>query len=256
MVNTKKHPDSNVYSELAVGAAPLELPKRVLAIGAHPDDIEFGAGGTLAGWASLGCEVTMLVVTDGSKGSWDPGIDPVDLVATRMSEQQAAAAALGAADVRYLNKVDGELEYSMELRKEMCRQIRDLRPDVVLSHDPWQRYQLHPDHRATGWAVMDGVISARDHLFYPEQGLDPHRPDAVLLWSADTPDHWEDISDHFPAKVEALLCHSSQGTTTMGGAEQTDDRRQAFIDRMHSWAAGQGAAVDLEKAESFKRIKP
>ncbi len=256
MANTKKHPDSNVYSELASNAVPLALPKRVLAIGAHPDDIEFGAGGTLARWVSLGCEVTMLVVTDGSKGSWDPGIDPADLVATRINEQRAAAAALGAAEVRYLNEVDGELEYTMDLRKEMCRQIRDVRPDVVLSHDPWQRYQLHPDHRATGWAVMDGVVSARDHLYFPEQDLDPHRPDAVLLWSADTPDHWEDISDHFPAKVEALLCHSSQGTTTMGGAEQTDDRRRAFVDRMQSWAAGQGAAVDLEKAESFKRITP
>jgi len=198
----------------------------------------------------------MLVVTDGSKGSWDPEVDPSELVATRAAEQRAAAEALGASEVRYLNHVDGELEYSMALRKEMCRHIREVRPDVVLSHDPWKRYQLHPDHRATGWAAMDGVIAARDHLFFPEQRLAAHRPDAVLLWAADGPDHWEDISEHFAAKIEALLCHSSQGTTTMGGAEQTDDRRQAFVDRLQDWAAGQGAAVDLAMAESFKRIKP
>lgn len=246
----------NMYSDLASRAEPIDPPRRALAIGAHPDDIEFGAGGTLAKWASAGCDVTMLVVTDGSKGTWDSTIDPSDLVRTRSAEQLAAATALGAATVRNLDLVDGELEYTLELRKEMCRQIRELEPDVVLTHDPWQRYQLHPDHRATGWAVMDGVISARDHLFFPEQGLAEHRPGAVLLWSADTPDHWEDIADHFDSKIEALLCHSSQGTTTMGGAEQTAANRSAFVDRMRRWASRQGEPVDLAAAESFKRITP
>ena len=144
----------------------------------------------------------------------------------------------------------------MELRREMCRQIREVKPDVVLSHDPWRRYQLHPDHRATGWGTMDGVIAARDHLFFAEQGLDAHRPQAVLLWSADVPDHWEDITTSFPAKIEALLCHSSQGTTTMGGAEQNDRNRQRFIERMTEWATEQGKEVGLTMAESFKRITP
>ena len=247
---------SNIYSEMAPAHQPLPRPDRVLAVGAHPDDIEFGAGGTLARWAAAGTSVTMLIVTDGSKGSWDPDIDPADLAAIRATEQQAAAAVLGAGRVIHLDHVDGELEYTMKLRKVMCEHIRRVRPDVVISHDPWRRYQLHPDHRATGWAAMDGVIAARDHLFYPEQQLEPHRPEAVLLWSADEPDHYEDISNEFNTKIEALLCHSSQGTTTMGGAESAMDKREAFVDRLREWAADQGRAAGLEAAESFKRITP
>ncbi len=256
MTNTPPQSETGLYSEIVNNAGSLEPPQRVLAIGAHPDDIEFGAGGTLAKWANAGSHVTMLVVTDGSKGTWDPSVDPADLAATRRIEQEQAAAALGAAEILHLDRVDGELEYTMELRAEFCRHIREARPTVVLSHDPWQRYQLHPDHRATGWGVMDGVIAARDHLFFADQGLEAHRPDAVLLWSADTPDHWEDIEDFFSAKVAALLCHSSQGSTTMGGAERTDDQKHAFVERLTSWAAKQGETVGLAAAEAFKRIKP
>ena len=246
----------NMYNEMAADSDPLATPKRVLAVGAHPDDIEFGAGGTIARWANGGAAITMLIVTDGSKGTWDPDMDPSDLIVTRAAEQQAAAAVLGSTDVIHLNHVDGELEYTMELRKVMCEHIRRVRPEVVISHDPWRRYQLHPDHRATGWAVMDGVIAARDPLFYPEQRLEAHRPQAVLLWSADEPDHYEDIQGEFDTKVTALLCHSSQGTTTMGGAEQAEDKREAFIDRLRQWAADQGRAAGLDAAESFKRITP
>ena len=247
---------TNLYSEVTEHQSTLDTPEKVLAIGAHPDDIEFGAGGTVARWAAAGATVTMLIVTDGSKGTWDPGVDPADLVAVRTAEQRAAADALGAAEIRHLNHIDGELEYSMELRKEMCRHIREIKPDVVISHDPWQRYQLHPDHRATGLAVVDGVVSARDHLFFPEQNLAAHRPAAVLLWSADAPDHWEDISETFQTKINALLCHSSQGTTTMGGAEQDGQNRAAFVAKMSNWAQQQGDPVGLEAAESFKRITP
>ena len=200
--------------------------------------------------------ITMVVVTDGSKGTWDPQVHPEQLAATRIAEQQAAADVLGAQEVVHLNHVDGELEYTMALRREVCALIRRLRPDVVLSHDPWQRYQLHPDHRATGWAAMDGVIAARDHLFFPELNLPAHRPQAVLLWSADVPDHWEDIAPTFEQKIAALLSHSSQGTTTMGGAEQTEEKRQAFRQRLRSWAEAQGAAQGIALAEAFKRITP
>lgn len=245
-----------LYGELPTELAPLPTPQRALAIGAHPDDIEFGAGGTLAKWSRQGCQITMLIVTDGSKGSWERDVDPTELIATRIAEQDRAAAALGAAAVRHLDHVDGELVYTMELRAEVCRHIRECAPNVVLSHDPWQRYQLHPDHRATGWAAIDGVIAARDHLFFPEQNLEAHRPDAVLLWSAEAPDHWEDIADTFDSKIAALLCHSSQGTTTMGGADSGDDRKRAFVERMRQWAAQQGEPAGLEAAESFKRIRP
>lgn len=247
---------SNLYGELRESPSPLTTPATALAIGAHPDDIEFGAGGTLARWAQEGCIVTMLVVTDGSKGSWDPAQDPAQLAAARRREQEAAAAAVGAATVIHLDRVDGELEYTMQLREELCRHIRTTTPEVLLSHDPWQRYQLHPDHRATGLAAVDAMVAARDPLFYPDQGLAAHRPAAMLLWSADEPDHGEPIETTIEAKIAALLCHSSQGTTTMGGAEQDAERREAFAERMRSWARAGGEASGSVMAERFKRLTP
>jgi LmbE family N-acetylglucosaminyl deacetylase len=198
--------------------------------------------------------VTLLIVTDGSKGTWDVGTDPTDLAATRRSEQLAAAHALGAAHLVHLDHVDGELVYDMALRYEICLQIRIHRPDVLLSHDPWKRYMLHPDHRATGWGAIDGMVAARDHLFFPEQGLPPHRPSAMLLWAADEPDHWEDIAPSFSAKLAALLCHASQGPTTMGGAD--DEARAAFEKRLAERAAESGAPAGLGLGEAFKRLHP
>ena len=236
---------------------PLPIPKRALTIGAHPDDAEFGAGGTLARWAQGGSEISMMIVTDGSKGSWDLGVSAADLARRRAAEQLAAADRLGVTgDIVHLDYIDGELEYTMELRKLICEWIRRLRPEVILSHDPWKRYMLHPDHRATGMGTIDGVVAARDHLFYPEQGLEKHRPDALLLWSADEPDYWEDIAPTFEIKIEALLCHSSQTESTMNDASNGEYARAAFITRMKEWAARHGQAVGLPEAESFKLLRP
>lgn len=234
----------------------LPTPRTALAIGAHPDDIEFGAGGTLARWAKAGSKVTMLVMTDGSKGSWDPDVVPAELARLRRAEQQAAAAVLGAVEVVHLDHVDGELEYTMALRRQLCHQIRRHTPEVVLSHDPWQRYQLHPDHRATGMAVVDGVVAARDHLFFPTPDLPPHRPKAILLWSPDEPDHHEPIASSLDTKIDALLCHSSQGTTTMGGAESDEDARARFVARMIEWAERSAEGSPHHLAEVFKRLTP
>lgn len=234
-------------------------PRRVLAVGAHPDDVEFGAGATLAKWASGGARVTVLVLTDGSKGSWDASVSPDDLALIRAEEQQRAIRALGATETFNLGHIDGELEYTMELRAELCAWIRRLRPDVLLSHDPWRRYMLHPDHRATGWAVVDGVVAARDHLFFPEQlrdGLSRHRPDTLLLWAADSPDHHEDVDGFVNNKVSALLEHSSQATTTMEGAGQTGQATEAFRTEIHARAQAAGRVVGLTAAEAFKRITP
>lgn len=239
---------------------PLPTPARALTIGAHPDDAEFGAGGTLARWASEGCEVSMLVVTDGSKGTWDPSLDPVELVRSRAREQEDAARALGATgEVVMLGHGDGELQATMELREQLCLWIRRLRPDVVLSHDPWKRYMLHPDHRATGISAVDGIVAARDHLFFTHQltgGLQKHRPEALLLWMADEPDHVEDVSTTLDRKLDALLCHSSQGETTMGDAHTSDDARGEFERRVRERAAEQGAAAGLAFGEAFKLVRP
>jgi LmbE family N-acetylglucosaminyl deacetylase len=168
----------------------LPTPERALAIGAHPDDIEFGCGATLAKWAASGCEVNHLVLTDGSKGSWDPAADLDELVARRELEQQAAARAVGSrGKVVMLGAVDGELQATLGWRKRVSYWIRRLRPDVVLGHDPWKRYRLHPDHRQAGWLTVDGVVAARDPHFHTELAIDAHRPSALLLFEADEADH-------------------------------------------------------------------
>ncbi|MDE0167986.1 MAG: PIG-L family deacetylase [bacterium] len=237
----------------------LPTPRRVLAVGAHPDDAEFGAAATMAKWAARGAHITLLVLTDGSKGSWDPNASPAELARTRAEEQRRAAEAMGVADTFNLGYVDGELEYSMALRAEVCGWIRRTRPDILLSHDPWRRYMLHPDHRATGWAVVDGVVAARDHLFFPEQlkdGITHHRPAALLLWAADRPDHREDVEGFVERKVEALLAHSSQATTTMDDAGLTKEATESFRAEIHSRARAAGVATGLAEAEEFKRITP
>lgn len=251
-------PTANKQSDASVRRPePLTVPRRALSIGAHPDDAEFGAGGTLARWAAAGCEVSMLVVTDGSKGTWDPATSPEQLAVARQAEQKAAASALGATgEIVHLGYPDGELEYSMELRRRICEWVRRLRPEVVLTHDPWRRYTLHPDHRATGWGAIDGVVAARDHLFFPELGLEKHRPDALLLWAADEPDYWEDIEAGFEAKIDALLCHSSQAQSSMNNAATGEEARAAFVERMREWALEQGKPVGLPFAECFKLMRP
>jgi LmbE family N-acetylglucosaminyl deacetylase len=247
-----------IHPELADAPGGLPVPTRALAIAAHPDDAEFGAGGTLAKWARAGAEVAILVITDGSKGSWQP-VDTVDLVAARRREQEEAAAALGAGRVVFLDYPDGELEYSLGLRSRICEWVRRLRPEVVLGHDPWQRYQMHPDHRIAGLACVDGVVAARDHLFFPEQvaaGLAAHRPGALLLWSADEPNHWEDVEHNLPVKLAALYCHRSQGESTMAGAQDEAGARAEFEGRLRRRAAEAGAEAGLAAAEAFRRLTP
>ena len=248
---------SDLHNDLRDPDPQLEIPNSVLAIGAHPDDIEFGAGATLARWVTAGTAVAFVIVTDGSKGTWDPTRDPADLATQRREEQAAAAGIIGARTVEHLDHVDGELEYSMELRSVMAALVRRHRASVVITHDPWQRYQLHPDHRTTGLAVVDGVVAARDPLFFPDHGLDHHRPDALLLWSADEPDHVEPTTAAaLDTKVAALLCHSSQAETTMGAASSKPQERAAFAARIEAGASRAGAPFGVGNAEVFKRLTP
>lgn len=236
----------------------LETPRRALAIAAHPDDVEFQCGGTLAKWAAAGCEVSHLICTDGSKGSWDPGEDLAALIEKRQAEQRAAATALGATgQVVFLGYTDGELEADRTATALVAAWIRRLHPDVVLGHDPWKRYRLHPDHRAAGWLAVDGVVAARDPHFFPEQGLAHHRPDALLLFEADEADHVEDVTGFSDAKIAALECHVSQFRTTMY-IDPDDDgsQRQRFHDRVLAGLATTGSAHGITHAESFKRIAP
>ena len=235
----------------------LPTPARALAIGAHPDDVEFGCGATLAKWAAAGCGIAHLICTDGSKGSWDPEEDTATLVATRREEQRAAAAALGGrGDVVFLNWPDGELEAGLRQRWEVAYWIRRLRPDVVLGHDPWRRYRLHPDHRNAGFLATDGIVAARDPHFYPEQSVPPHRPSTLLLWEADEADHVEDAEGHLDAKVAALLEHRSQFRTTMRITDPADaEQREQFRSFVAERLAEHGRLAGLAQGEAFKALR-
>jgi LmbE family N-acetylglucosaminyl deacetylase len=243
----------------AASTVDLPVPSVALAIGAHPDDIEFGCGGTLAKWAAAGCRIHHVVCTDGSKGSWDPDQDPVALVAIRQDEQRQASRRLGGeGDVTFLGWPDGELDSGLRQRGQIAQCIRRVRPDVVLGHDPWKRYRLHPDHRHAGFLATDGIVAARDPHFYPELDEAPHRPRVLLLWEADEPDHVENIEGFEERKLEALLAHRSQFRSTMHITDATDldaEDLLAFTARLQTHHARAGVAAGLPVAEAFKALQ-
>lgn len=198
---------------------PLQ-PKIVLAIGAHADDIDFSASGSLAKWAKAGAEIYYLVITDGSKGSSDPSITTSELVAMRQQEQREAAQLLGATDVHFFGYEDGQLEVTVDLKKRLVQLIREVRPDTVIAMDPTVLYVSdlgminHSDHRAGGLAVIDAVYPlARDHLSFPDlyaAGLEPHKVSHLLLTNFETHNYCEDISETFELKRQVLAMHASQ----------------------------------------------
>jgi LmbE family N-acetylglucosaminyl deacetylase len=192
--------------------------KRALVVAAHPDDPDFGAGGTAALWSRDGWEFYYLVCTDGSKGTADPEMTPDRLIPLRRDEQRAAARALGVLDCFFLDHVDGELTVNRQLLGEIVRHIRMLKPHAVFTHtiDVIQRNTFinHSDHRATGQTTIDAVYpTARDFLNFPEQiaeGLSTHNVRELYLWGAKDANFEVDISDIVDDKVTALLEHKSQ----------------------------------------------
>ncbi|MFM8388146.1 MAG: PIG-L deacetylase family protein [Actinomycetota bacterium] len=240
------------------------VPGRALAVGAHPDDIEFGCGGTLAKWAAAGCVVHYAVLTDGSKGTWDVNADTAALVAARQAEQREAARRIGATgSVTFLGAVDGELENTHALRDALSRLIRIVQPEVVLGHDPWKRYRLHPDHRAAGFLLTDSIVAARDPHFFRDhfnltdlqtgQPLAHHRPSALLLWEADTPNHVEDVSATIDTKIDALEAHASQFESTMKATDEA--ALAAFRERMRTRLGSLGSPHGFAAAEVFHLMR-
>jgi len=217
-----------------------------MAIFAHPDDAEFGCSATVALFASLGTHLTYCLLTSGNKGTHDPKMPPRRLERMREREQRAAGEVLGVKEFVFLRHGDGELEVSMKLRAEVCKAIRVHQPDLVFTQDPWRPYQIHPDHRVAGWSAMDGVIAARDHLFFPEQlrrGLDRHRVPRVLLFGTAEPNIWFDVSATLERKIEALKAHTSQ------------IRNPGIPERMRAFAATTGRAWGLGAAEGFRYLE-
>ncbi|HSW37055.1 MAG TPA: PIG-L deacetylase family protein [Candidatus Saccharimonadales bacterium] len=226
-------------------------PKVVLGVAAHPDDLEYGGGGTLAKFAAAGAEVHYLILTDGSRGSSDLKMSPAKLAEIRQKEQRAALKAIGGSSVQFLDYLDGCLEITMDLKKAIVRAIRELKPEVVVTMDPSMIYVAeqgfvnHPDHRAAGQATLDAVFPlARDHLSFPElfkAGLKPHEVATVLLINLEKSNFYVDITDSIDQKMAALAAHASQ-------------KMRAAQKMLRQLASEAGKAADCRYAEPFVRI--
>jgi LmbE family N-acetylglucosaminyl deacetylase len=192
--------------------------ERVLLVAAHPDDAEFGSGATVASWTDAGIEVEYLVVTDGDAGSANPTVDRRALAATRREEQTAAAKTLGVDRVEFLGYPDGQVETTRELRRDISRAIRRLRPDRVICQSPERRWDFlpasHPDHLATGEAALRAVYpDARNPFAHPElleEGLEPFTVRELWVVAHPDPNVAVDVTDTFERKMAALKCHASQ----------------------------------------------
>ncbi len=227
--------------------------KVILAVGAHADDIDFGASGSIAKWASEGATIYYLILTDGSKGTEDKTIKHEDLIAMRQKEQKDAAWVLGAKEVFFLNYVDGELENSMAVRRDIVKIIRKVKPDVVICWDPTYVYDAemgrvnHPDHRMAGQATLDAVFPfSRNSRTFPElleEGLELHHVKDILLMNVPKATLFVDITDYLDKKLEALKCHDSQFDDYEKVKERVTERAQKL-----------GEKCNAQYAEGFVRI--
>ena len=192
--------------------------KRVLVVMAHPDDCDFGAGGTIAQWTSQGIEVSYCIITNGDQGGEESGIPVEEMAKVRQQEQRDAGKALGVTQITYLNYRDGWLLPSIELRKEIVKAIRIAKPDRMVVQSPernWERiYSSHPDHLAAGETAIQAVYpDSRNPFAFPElkaAGLEPWRVREVWITGSPTPNHFVDITDTFSKKMAALHAHVSQ----------------------------------------------
>ena len=193
-----------------------ETPQRVLVVSPHPDDADFWCAGTIAKWISGGATVRYVLCTGGGKGTTDPNISSAELSKIREQEQANAVESLGVQELVLLQHADGSLEDNDEFRKELVRQIRQVRPDVVLCPEPYRKNMAwHRDHRITGQVTLDAVFPcARDHLHFVElwrdEGLEPHKTATILFWGTEQPDTTIDISESLDAKTMAVSAHQSQ----------------------------------------------
>jgi LmbE family N-acetylglucosaminyl deacetylase len=215
---------------------------------AHPDDAEFSSAGTIARLTREGKRVVIVQVTSGDKGTTNSEIPPEQLAVTREAEELEAARRLGVAHVEFLRGTDGELMPDLALREKIVRMIRTYRPDVIITHDPYRPYALHPDHRAVGFASTDAAYpTARDPHYFPEHlraGLEPHKTAELWFFGAEHPDLVVDITETFENKIDALRAHVSQ----VGDGE-------SLWERLRDRAKEVAANSDFELAEAFKVVQ-
>jgi LmbE family N-acetylglucosaminyl deacetylase len=192
--------------------------ERILVVTAHPDDVDFGAAGTVATWTKAGHEVTYCIVTDGDAGGFDPAVPRGEIAGIRQAEQRAAAAEVGVTDVRFLGYPDGRVVVSLDLRRDISRVIRDVRPQRLLTQSPQRNYERiyasHPDHLAVGEATMCAVYpDARNpfaHVDLAEEGYEAWTVSETWLMAAPGAGHVVDVTDVYGRKVAALSHHVSQ----------------------------------------------
>jgi len=193
--------------------------ERVLVVAAHPDDVDFGASATIAGFTKAGVAVTYAIITNGDAGGFDPTVPRSEIPHIRQEEQRAAAACVGVDDVRFLGYRDGELTVTHELRRDISRVIRQVRPQRLLCQSPernWARLGAsHPDHLAAGEATLQAVYpDARNPFAHPsllaDEGLDAWTVPELWVMAGPNPDHYVDVTDTFDAKIAALRSHVSQ----------------------------------------------
>ena len=224
---------------------------RVLVVTAHPDDVDFGAAGTIATWTEAGIDVVYCVVTDGAAGGRDASVSRADMVVLRQAEQIAAAKCVGVSDVRFLGYPDGQVEPSIGLRRDIARVIRQVRPDRVACQSPERNYARmpasHPDHRAVGSATLDAIYpDARNPFAFPElaqEGLEAWTVPEVWIMGGPQPTHFVDVTDTFGRKVAALRAHETQ-TGHMDNLEE-------FLRGWLSRSAAQAGLADGRLAEAF-----
>lgn len=229
--------------------------RKVLVVTAHPDDVDFGSAGTIATWTDAGLEVVYCIVTDGQAGGRDPSVSRADMAALRQAEQIAAAKCVGVTDVRFLGYQDGQVEATLDLRRDIARVIRQVRPDRVVSQSPervYTRLQVsHPDHRAVGSATLDAVYpDARNPFTFPElaqEGLESWTVREVWIAGGPQPTDYVDVTDHFHRKVAALRAHQSQ----TGHMDNLEDFLRGWLSR----SAALGGLPEGRLAEAFQVLQ-
>ncbi len=226
-----------------------DAPGRALAVYAHPDDPEISCGATLARWAANGSQVHVLILTRGEKGSHDPDVDRDELAARRRAEIAAAGKVLGVAGQEQLGIDDGELVNSPGVREQIVAAVRGVRPDVVVCPDPTavvfgDTYFNHSDHRVAGWATLDAVSPAAGNPHYFPSAGPAHPVGVVLLSGTLEPNVWVDVTTSLEAKIDALLCHTSQ----------LDGSEELFRAVLRNRAEAEGRTAGVRYAEGFRRL--
>ena len=236
----------------------LEPVQKALVVTPHPDDAEFGCGGTVAQLVKEGKEVYYVVATNGNKGGRDTDMSADYLTSAREDEQRRAAEILGVSEVVFLDFGDGELEDDNAFRGQLVYHIRRLKPDIVFTTDPFRTiFYIHRDHRMAGIVTADAVFPyARDRLHYPEhiaEGLSGHNVDELFFWGSESPpDTFVDIGDVVDTKIKALLAHASQlqdWVDSLGGQDRFEERMRAWFRKIAS-----ENGLPYEYAESFRRF--